>query len=332
MHLDKNNLEEISTYLQSLGLIQPREMVSYAEKPGEGNMNYTLRLKVGAKSFIIKQARPYVEKYPQIAAPQQRALAEAGFYKQVNKSSILKRLMPELLAVDEANFILLLQDVGDAADGTFLYQSQKNLGQNEMEDLGLFLTALHGGFKKEKENELMANRELRLLNHEHIFVYPLLLDNGFDLDTVQQGLQAISLPFKTNEALKQKAVDLGKKYLEDGDTLLHGDFYPGSWLFTNEGIKIIDPEFCFYGRPEFDVAVLKAHLMMAEQEDEFISSIFTYYNKPDGFDEEIFDAFTGMEIIRRIIGLAQLPLSLSVEQKKELLNKAALLLSVKINY
>ncbi|MBC7867191.1 MAG: phosphotransferase, partial [Gloeobacteraceae cyanobacterium ES-bin-316] len=319
MHLDKNNLEDISTYLQSLRILEAGEIVSYAEKPGEGNMNYTLRLKAGDKSFIIKQARPYVEKYPQIAAPQQRALAEAGFYNQVKKSSLLKRLMPELLAADEANFILLLQDLGNATDGSFLYEPGKKLDQTAMEDLGLFLTALHGGFKKEKEDELMANRELRLLNHEHIFVYPLQLENGFDLDTVQPGLQAISIPFKKSEALKQKAAELGKKYLEDADTLLHGDFYPGSWLFTQEGIKIIDPEFCFYGHPEFDVAVLKAHLMMAEQQDEFISSVFTYYNKPFGFNEKLFDAFTGMEIIRRLIGLAQLPLSLTIEQKTTLL-------------
>ena len=120
--------------------------------------------------------------------------------------------------------------------------------------------------------------------------------------------------------------DLGKKYLADGDTLLHGDYYPGSWLFTEQGIKIIDPEFCFYGRAEFDVAVMKAHLMMAKQRSQFTDNLFEYYNRPEGFDDNLFNAFTGMEIIRRIIGLAQLPLALTLQQKEQLLNEAVSLL------
>ncbi len=328
MILDKNNKLAITAYLQSLGIINLAEVINYAEKPGEGNMNYTLRVKTGTKSFIIKQARPYVEKYPHIPAPQQRALAEAGFYNLIKENTFLRRCMPGLKGVDEKNFILILGDLGDAHDGSILYQHQKKLSSKEMEDLGNYLSVLHTGFKKENEdeNELMANHELRQLNHEHIFVYPLQLDNGFNLDNIQPGLQQLAMPFKTNQNLKDKAEELGKKYFQDGNTLLHGDFYPGSWLFTNEGIKIIDPEFCFYGMPEFDVAVFKAHLMMAEQEETFINNLFTFYKKPTNFNDELFDAFTGIEIIRRIIGLAQLPLSLTLHQKKLLLHSALILL------
>ena len=51
----------------------------------------------------------------------------------------------------------------------------------------------------------MANRKLRALNHEHIFIYPLMIDNGFDLNTIQPGLQELSLKYKNNEQLKEKA-------------------------------------------------------------------------------------------------------------------------------
>ena len=59
----------------------------------------------------------------------------------------------------------------------------------------------------------MANRKLRSLNHEHIFIYPLMIDNGFDLNTTQQGLQELSTPFKNNEQLKNKAQELGATYV-----------------------------------------------------------------------------------------------------------------------
>ncbi len=104
---------------------------------------------------------------------------------------------------------------------------------------------------------------------------------------------------------------------------MHGDFYPGSWLKTGEEIKVIDPEFCFYGRPEFDLGVMQAHLLLAGEEENIFKNINEFYKKNTAFDEKLLQQFTGIEIIRRIIGLAQLPLTLSLQAKKELLQKAA---------
>ena len=330
MHLDKNDIESISAYLHAKGYLQAGDTIDSAETPGDGNMNYTLRVKSGSKSFILKQARPYVEKYPQIPAPVERASAEAGFYHAIQKHRSISTLMPKLLGFDEANHLLVLEDLGNGRDGTFLYKGMHQLSQNELEQLCKYLNALHNQVGGGVANEAMANRSLRALNHEHIFVYPFLVDNGFDLDSVQPGLQKLSLRFKKNELLKQNARQLGERYMQDATTLLHGDFYPGSWLFVNNEVKVIDPEFCFYGFAEFDLAVMKAHLMMAEHDEIFINSMFDYYTKPPTFDEVLFDAFTGIEIMRRLIGLAQLPLTLTLQKKEGLLHKAAVLLKAKI--
>jgi 5-methylthioribose kinase len=47
-------------------------------------MNCVLRIET-ARSFIIKQSRGYVEKYPQIAAPAERVLTE-GATKKIARS------------------------------------------------------------------------------------------------------------------------------------------------------------------------------------------------------------------------------------------------------
>ncbi len=134
------------------------------------------------------------------------------------------------------------------------------------------------------------------------------------------------MPFKNNEQLKNKAHELGAIYLKDGDTLLHGDYYPGSWLKTSAGLKIIDPEFCFYGRAEFDLGVMVAHLKMAQQDDEVKKAVIASYKKTAGFNEQLLNEFIGIEIIRRIIGLAQLPLTLTLAEKEGLLEEALPLL------
>ena len=64
---------------------------------------------------------------------------------------------------------------------------------------------------------------------------------------------------------------------------------------------------------------MKAHLMMAQDALAF-NMVDTHYKNP--IDFQLVDKFEGMEIIRRLIGLAQLPLALNLDEKKELLDYA----------
>jgi len=166
MLLDKNNLHDITSYLRDKQLIDVDETVISAEKPGEGNMNYVLRINLQERALIMKQARPYVEKYPTIAAPEERVIIEGEFYKQVKPHEALRTAMPSIFNVDEENHILVLEDVGDSKDYTFLYQQQNQLSEEEAQSLATFLSVLHTDCKAGEPSELMVNRKLRALNHE----------------------------------------------------------------------------------------------------------------------------------------------------------------------
>jgi 5-methylthioribose kinase len=323
MHLDAQKPAELQSYLQAQNWLAEHETILAVEKPGEGNMNYTLRIKTNQnRSFIVKQARPYVEKYPQIAAPAERATVEGIFYKTIAANETVRHFMPQLLGLDAQNHVLALEDLGMASDFTFLYQPHQTLSIADAEQLAQYIRTLHdfSEIQSTLPNPFLANREMRALNHEHIFNYPFMEENGFDLDSVTPGLQMISMGYKIDAALKKKAADLGKIYLSDGDFLLHGDYYPGSWLRTDKGVKIIDPEFCFYGPAEFDLGVMTAHLMMAKQSEDTIKVVYESYGKVQ--NPALVDNFTGIEIMRRLIGLAQLPLALSLLDKEELLEQA----------
>jgi 5-methylthioribose kinase len=155
---------------------------------------------------------------------------------------------------------------------------------------------------------------MKKLNHQHIFILPYLQENGFNMDEVQDGLQQLSSLVKENHVLTKKIEDLGERYLDQGKVLLHGDFYPGSWLATEKGLKIIDTEFAFLGDPEFDLGIMLAHLKMAQVSESLIQHVIKSYP----LDNSLLAQYTGVEILRRFFGLAQLPLSLSLSQKKEL--------------
>ena len=130
------------------------------------------------------------------------------------------------------------------------------------------------------------------------------------------------MTYKTDSGLKKQIHALGERYLGSGFHLIHGDFYPGSWLKTQSSIKIIDPEFGFFGLAEYDLGVTMAHLKMAEQDDALISLLLSNYPYPRDYNAKLCDAFCGVEIMRRIIGIAQLPLALTLEEKTALLKDA----------
>jgi 5-methylthioribose kinase len=321
IYLDLHHPQELADLLHQNGWISTADKTITLEKPGEGNMNFVVRVKTDSGSIIAKQSRPWVEKYPQISAPMERILVEAEFYKTLNTDPFYRNFTPAIIGFDAKNFLLALEDLGSSSDCTFLYQRTADLEAHEMEGLVNFISHLHNHPWRHKKT-FPDNAELKKLNHTHIFYYPFLEDNGFSLDTIQPGLQAVSMKYKTNILLKQNLKTLGDIYLQNGETLIHGDYYPGSWLKTDQGIRIIDPEFSHYGYAEFDLGIMVAHLKMSHAKDETIRHVIRKYIMPDGFSMALFLQFCGVEIMRRIIGLAQLPLDLTVAEKSEVLDFA----------
>jgi len=278
-------------------------------------MNVVLRLGTDRRSLILKQSRPYVQKYPDIPAPEARIFTEEHFYRAVSGSGIAGH-MPRLLGFDPAQFLMVLEDLGQAEDMTFLYKA-RSIAPEALHTLIDVLGRIH---TTPAPIDFPDNLELRRLNHQHIFVLPFLEDNGFALDAIQLGLEELAAPFKTDTGLKAVVSALGDRYLAPGTVLLHGDYYPGSWLQASGEVYVIDPEFSFTGFAEFDLGVMAAHLLMATMDPDMVNRAFDLY--PGPCNRELAVQIAGTEILRRLIGLAQLPLERSLEEKAYLLRMA----------
>ncbi len=140
--LDPADLAGLERYARQQGFIRPTQSLQSAQKAGEGNMNLTLRLTTAEGSLILKQARPWVEKYPQIAAPADRTLVEIAFYETAAKRAALGDAMPRLLGSDPASRVIALQDLGEAQDFTPLYAGG-TLTRAELDSLVAYLKVLH---------------------------------------------------------------------------------------------------------------------------------------------------------------------------------------------
>lgn len=318
--------QAVEAYLRERAWLDLGESVQQLSPAGEGNMNLTLRVTTGSRTFVVKQSRPWVEKYPSIPAPEDRVLMEAKFYQSVSHFGEIAERMPRLLDCDEKNFVALLEDLGETADFTDLYNDGL-ASFAPLHELCQWLAALHGAEFDLETRQCLENVEMRKLNHEHLYCYPLRHGNGLDLDAITPGLAAAAAELKGDAAYFSAVAELGVRYLENGPSLLHGDFYPGSWVryttaqgeASSDDVWVIDPEFCFFGPAEFDLGILVGHLLLAGRSPGLVDEVFANYRGAASFNRELALRFAGMEIMRRLIGVAQLPLIADLAQKEALL-------------
>tara|TARA_B100001179_G_scaffold232016_1_gene223502 strand:- start:1745 stop:2815 length:1071 start_codon:yes stop_codon:yes gene_type:complete len=308
-------IPELEKFLSSNSWLNSGEKIESIEEPGEGNMNVVLRVITNEKSFILKQSRPFVQKYQQISAPIDRIVVEKNFYQAVRENAVSAHI-PKILGFDREEHLLILEDLGQCEDMTSIYQKQ-DIAASHLDRLVFILGLMH---RTEAEGSFPENLQMRFLNHKHIFVVPFSEKNELDLDSIQEGLNDLSIPFKTSKTIRAVVEEVGEKYLSSGDTLIHGDYYPGSWMTEGENLYIIDPEFGFVGFPEFDLGVMAAHIIMATGKKSYLNRIHASYQGKA--DVKLMSQVAGIEIARRIIGLAQLPMERTLKEKTKLLKKA----------
>ncbi len=308
----------VEAYLLDRGYLIPGEAVVTVTKAGEGNMNATLRVATTRRRFILKQSRPWVARFPELEAPVARVLIERDFHQAISGDRFLAAHMPEMLKVDAGNYVLLLEDLGPVGDMSTIYADDFAMSRFQLGTLLEFAGKLHWL----QPTDFPANEALRALNHAHIFDLPLRPDNGFPLDAIHPGLATVALPYQHDVQLREAVAGLGRAYLAKGSSLIHGDFYPGSFLEVDHGVFVIDAEFAHLGRPEFDIGVLMAHLLLSRAPEKRILQIDRDYPKPPGFDTGLTRKFCYVEIIRRLIGIAQLPVSLTLDERSRLLERA----------
>jgi 5-methylthioribose kinase len=321
--------EMIHTVLMELGWYLVDEELVNVSYAGVGNMNLTLRVKTNLRSFILKQARPWVEKYDHIPAPWERSDIELQFYTRTSVIGAVASRMPKMIHFSMSYHLLMLEDLWDAEDFGFVY-SGKLIEADHVVSLAEYLATLHGDTYG-RPGKWCANRKMRQLNHQHIFEIPFQSDNGLDFNEYEPELNEIAKNICVDAQLVSEIKLLGELYLSDGPCLLHGDFYPGSWMCTKQGIKVIDPEFCFNGPCEYDLGTCFAHMLLAKQNLNIMVRFITCYRRisrayrDEGarlWDEALIVKFMGVEIIRRLIGVAQLPIPPTTGFRKELIEKA----------
>lgn len=323
LRLDDDSLAD---YLRGIGLLQPGEEIQVGPA-GDGNINWVRRATVTgpeSRSYVVKQARPALERFPEYQVSTDRIVYEARWLEVVRPFDDMG-LCPRVHAFDEANRVLVLEDLGEverldqalgkdpAGSDEEGMARDEELGQ-VAEALGSFLGRVHRETAGHPLKERFHNDDMRGLHGDHIFALPYGAE-GFPLPGA---LGAEAKRLRRDAAFRETARAAHARYLEPRGALVHGDVQAGNVLLPAQGPKLLDAEIAHVGDPAFDLGTLLAHLCVcavARGEGERARPLLEVSARAyldacgprPGSDPAAAVRYAGLELLRRTLGAARLP-------------------------
>lgn len=307
-------------------------------------------LRGGWRTAVLKQSLPWLRRDESVAMPADRWRGEYTFYRELARVPEAAALVPRLMAANEARCLLLLEDFRGASNLASLYRGG-SLGEGTAEALGGFLRELRRGTRGEQDAEF-ANGGMKALSHRLLFEAPFGSrgqgGNGFGpdgpapagdaLDAIEPGLGEAAATLRSDRTFREALSELGSRFLDAGACLVHGAFHPANWLLLPNGdVRVVDPQYSSPGDPEFDLGTALAHLLLARQPVEVVATFLSAATGAEeagregpadteeveaGVDRPLVARYAGAEIVRRLLGGAQLPLEAAAGFRCDLLETA----------
>jgi len=298
-------------YLRERGLLS-REDPCRVEPVGDGNINWVRRVRAASACFVVKQARPALERFPQYRVSTARIVFEARFYQTVEPLDE-DRLCPRVLFFDPEQRVLVLEDLGDAE------RLDRALARGldaraAAAALAGFLGRVHRATRGAGLADRFDNDEMRRLHGDHIFLLPFR-ENDFPLST---RVAARAAAIRAERELVTVIDALHASYLEQAEALVHGDVQPSNVLLTPQGPRLLDPEIAHLGDPAFDVGQLLGHLLLPaaargepQAAQPALRAAWAAYREASGTPPaqqlERVAGYAGVELLRRTLGAARVP-------------------------
>jgi 5-methylthioribose kinase len=303
--------DQVPAYVRSTGLALASEPIA-VEPAGDGNINWVRRVRVGganARSFVLKQARPALERFPQYSAPTERLLCEARWFELAAPHD-REHICPRVLAVDAPNRVLALEDLG-AAERLDVALARGADVAAQMDALARFLARVHAATAGDDSlPSRFANDAMRRLHGDHIFALPYQA-NDFGLSPA---LEDAAREARADPALLRAATDAHASYLRPLGALVHADVQAGNVLLTaGGGVKLLDAEIAHVGDAAFDLGTLLAHLALptlarGDDANALVARARAAYLVESACSAATIaraQRYAGLELIRRTIGAAR---------------------------
>ena len=238
-----------------------------AREVGDGNLNFVYIVEGPAGSVCAKQALPYVrlvgESWP---LPLSRSFFEAEALAREAEDS---GAVPALLHVDAPQALIVMENLGEhviwrraliarrrhdaAAPALGRFMAETLLRSSDL--------ALDAATRKRETALFAGNTALLRITEDLVFTDPYR-EHPLNRWTSPE-LDADAARVRGDVEWKVAVQGLKHAFLTRAEALVHGDLHTGSVMVSDGGdVRVIDPEFAFYGPMGFDVGALLANLWL----------------------------------------------------------------------
>ncbi len=303
---------------------------------GDGNINWVRRVRgPDGSSFVVKQARAALERFPEYKVGAVRIVFEARYFEVVRaRLPAEASVLPRVICFDETERVLVMEDLGDAARLDALL-GECRAEPATLEALGAFLASVHEATRAEAESlaRSFANDEMRALHGEHIFTLPYQ-PNDFP---IEPRLRALADDVLARPGVRARIAGLRARYYAAREALVHGDVQPGNVLVQGVRPRLLDAEIAHVGDPAFDLGQAYAHVHLQRAHARDVAplalceqALLAGYARTASPDRELeirARAYAGVEILRRAIGAARLSVLGTTARAERALELGAALLA-----
>ena len=262
------NTETVKAYTKEVLHFFGEEETLKATEIGDGNINYVFRVwnPESGKSIIVKQADTVLRSSGR-PLDMHRNKIEAEILGIERKLS--PEYVPEIYYYDETMYALSMEDISayknlrkELMKGkTFLHFSGNISGF--LVDTLLPTTDLVMDRMKKKENvKLFTNPELCDISEDLVFTEPYYDYKGRNI-ILKENLAYVKEKLYSDRELHTEVGKLRNNFMNHTQALIHGDLHSGSIFVNEEGMKVIDPEFAFYGPMGYDIGNVIGNLFFA---------------------------------------------------------------------
>ena len=249
--------DEVISYVKEKNLFSENADLTVKEI-GDGNINYIFKVenKIDGKSIVLKQADKLLRSSGR-PLDLTRSKIEANILRIEN--NLAPHYVPEIYFYDEIMCVLAMEDISEYKNlrteliaGKIFPNFADNISEFLSRTLLLTTDLFMNKFEKKKNVKEFINPELCDISECLVFTEPY--DNNRNRNIITAGNEEFveNILYK-NEDLHFAILKLREKFMNYSQSLIHGDLHSGSIFINEKGIKIIDPEFSFYGPMAYDI-------------------------------------------------------------------------------
>ncbi|EHR32570.1 5-methylthioribose kinase [Helcococcus kunzii ATCC 51366] len=234
----------------------------------DGNINYVFKVwdEDTDNSVVVKQADDKLRSSGR-NLDLNRNKIEYEILKKQNE--LVPKYVPKVYYYDNNMYCMIMEDISEYKNMRYEINKGK-IFNNFSKDITTYLVEtllettdlIIDRHEKKEKVKLFTNIDLCDISEDLVFTEPYY--NYKNRNIIVEGLeQFVEENLYNNQKLHTEVGYLRNRFMNYSQSLIHGDLHSGSIFINQNGIKVIDPEFAFYGPAGYDIGNVIGNLFFS---------------------------------------------------------------------